>query len=183
MKQTNSEEFEDFRPRLRSRSLGDSRTQARENALQNFLERPHNAPQKGRESRRKPFEVWLTDKEEETVRKLQMLALEKQRAIEEEAKRKEQRKGKTYEEWLDDKNNMPVVKNAGLSVKQEGTSKEEKQVIAKRRYEKWLMEKETRDLQKEREMLEKAKLKTIEMRRKYEETKKKRLKFLMSSPF
>ncbi|XP_028392869.1 uncharacterized protein LOC114517372 [Dendronephthya gigantea] len=180
MKTDSEEEFQDFRPRLRSRSLDDSCTQARKNVLQNLIERPQNPPRK---DRRKSFEVWLTGKEQETIRKLQMLTLEKQRATEEEAKRKEQRKGKTYEEWLDDKNNMAVVKDAGSSFKNEGMSKEERQLIAKRRYEKWLMEKETLDLEKEREMLEEAKLKTIEMRKKYEEKKKKRIKVLISSPF
>ena len=176
------EEFEGFRPRLRSRSLDDSRTMAREHVL-NRGQRSHPQVSKRENCRRKSFEVWLTEKEQETIRKLQMLALERQRASEDEAKRKTQRKGKTYKEWLSDKNNMAAAKDEDSNEKLEEITKQERQEIAKRRYEKWLMEKEMQAIEREREMLKEAKLKTIEMRKKYEERKKNQLRFLKSSHF
>ena len=177
--------FEDFRPRLRSRSLDDSRTMARENVLQhvNRGKRSQQELPRPRENRRKSFEVWLTEKEQETIRKLHMLALEKQRASEDDAMRKGQRKGKTYEEWLSDKNNMAAVKDESSGLKYDETMRHERQEIAKCRYNKWLMEKEMRALEVEQEMLKEAKLKTIEMRKKYEERKKNKLRFLKSSLF
>lgn len=174
---------EEFRPRLRSRSLDDLTTTARENVL-NRHQISHHEASKRENSRRKSFEVWLTEKEQETMRKLQMLALEKQRASEEEAKRKVQRKGKTYKEWLSDKNNMAAVRGEGSTEKLEEITKQERQEIVKRRYDKWLMEKEMETIEKEREMLKEAKLKTIEMRKKYEERKRNnKLRFLRSSNF
>ena len=178
------DELDDFRPRLRSRSLDEYRTVARENALEN-LNRGKRCNQEistPRQSRRKSFDVWLTEKEQETIRKLQMLALERQRASEDEAKRKGQRKGKSYDEWLNEKN-MVAVKDESSALKQDETTKHERQVISKRRYDKWLMEKEMRALEEEQKMLKEAKLKTIEMRKKYEERKKNKLKFLRSSLF
>lgn len=178
---SSDDEFEDFRPRLRSRSLDDYRSQARDNILQNRQRAQLYERDKRKESRRKSFEVWLGEKEQETIKRLQMLALEKQRTAEGEAKRKEQRKGKTYEEWLNDKNNHATVKCS--SEKQDETTKIERQEAAKRRYDKWLMEKETQALEKEKEMLELARLKTIKMRKEQEEKKKNRLKFMTRSLF
>lgn len=182
---SDDDEFDDFRPRLRSRSLDDSRTLARENVLHNFnrQKRSYHEPSKRKESRRKSFEVWLTDKEQDTIRKLQILALERQQASEDELKRKEQRRGKTYEEWLSEKSNVAAVKNDSSSLKQDETTKQGRQEISKRRYDKWLMEKETQALEEEREMLKDAKMKTIEMRKKYDERKKNKLRFLRSSLF
>ena len=178
------DEFEDFRPRLRSRSLDEYRTVARENVLENLNQRKRSDQElsKPRESRRKSFDVWLTEKEQETIRKLQVLALERQRASEDEMKRKEQRKGKSYEEWLNEKN-MAAVKDESLGLKQDKITKHERQVTSKRRYNKWLMEKELRALEEEQKMLKEAKLKTVEMRKKYEERKKNKLRFLKSSLF
>lgn len=115
------------------------------------------------------------------MKRLQMLSLKKQRTAEEEAKRKEQRKGKTYEEWLNDKDNMATVKCC--SEKQDETTKIERQKAAKRRYDKWLMEKETQALEKEKEMLELARLKTRKMRKEQEEKKKNKPKLLTHSFF
>jgi hypothetical protein len=111
------------------------------------------------------------------------LALERQQASEDELKRKEQRRGKTYEEWLSEKSNVAAVKNDSSSLKQDETTKQGRQEISKRRYDKWLMEKETQALEEEREMLKDAKMKTIEMRKKYDERKKNKLRFLRSSLF
>ena len=179
------EEFEEFRPRLRSRSLDEYRSQARQNVLENLHRnvRLNHESSKPRENRRKSFEVWLTEKEHENIRQLQMLALKRQRQAEEDAKRKEQRKGKTYEEWLSEKNNMAAMKDENSEEEQQEIMKEERQQTSKRRYEKWLMEKEAKALEKEKEMLKEAKLKTIEMRKKYEEKKKNKLRFLKSSHF
>ena len=154
---------------------------AREHVL-NRDQRSHPHVSKRENSRRKSFEVWLTEKEQETIRKFQMLALERQRASEDEAKRKTQRKGKTYKEWLSDKN-MAATKEEDSNEKLEEITKQERQEIAERRYEKWLMEKEMQAIEREREMLKEAKLKTIEMRKKYEERKKNQLRFLKSSHF
>lgn len=155
---------------------------AREHVL-NRGQLSHPQASKRENSRRKSFEVWLTEKEQETMRKLQMLALERQRASEDEAKSKTQRKGKTYKEWISDKNNMAAAKDEGSNEKLEEITKQERQEIAKRRYEKWLMEKEMQAIEREREMLKEAKLKTIEMRKKYEERKKNKLRFLKSLHF
>ena len=182
VKLNNADSDEEFRPRLRSRSLDDLTTIARQNVLNRHQLSQHEAS-KRENSRRKSFEVWLTEKEQETMRKLQMLALEKQRASEDGAKGKVQRKGKTYKEWLSDKNNMAAVKDEGPNEKVDEITKQERQEIAKCRYDKWLMEKEMKAIEREQDMLKEAKLKTIEMRKKYEERKKNKLRFLKSSYF
>lgn len=130
---------------------------------------------KCRESRRISFEDWLTDKEQESLRLLQSLQLEKMKALEDETKKKEQRNGgKTYEAWLVEKKKMMVAtKDNFVDDKEDETIKQERQEIARRRYDKWLMDKETKALAKELEMLRQEKLKTIEMRKKYEERKRK----------
>lgn len=116
-----------------------------------------------------------------------MLALEKQRESEEALRKLDQRKGKTYAEWLCEKNNMAAAKSEICSHAKNDESKtqqENRQDMAKRRYDKWLMDKEIKALEEEREMLKQAQLKTIEMRKSYEKSRKHtKLRFLKSSKF
>ena len=172
------EEVEEFRPRLRSRSLEDFRLAAREKVLE-ARERD-----KRKDSRRKSFEVWLSDKQHEMTQKMNVLALEKRREAAEETGKRLSRKGKSYEDWLREKGRGELARKQTEPEARGSETKNEthgRQRVAQARYEKWLSDKEMEALERETSLLKKAERKTIEMRKKYEEREKLRMNELKYS--
>ena len=119
-----------------------------------------------RSSRRKTFEMWLTDKEAALVRKQTLMAEKaKQEAM---AKRKEanwrQSKGKTYEEWLEEKGEF---REEEMLKGKPGEQTEARKAEALRKYQEWLRSKDEEALAREDQLRRQA-------AEKYSESKQKR---------
>ena len=127
--------------------------------------------EKNKNCRRKSFEVWLTDKEKQIIREMNMKAMKREEAA--ARKKAERRKSchhaKTYEEWLNEKSQQfEVKKHTWLeSHCDENKKGNERRRISQDRYEKWLFEKEMQALRREQQKLQEAERKAIELRRKY----------------
>lgn len=119
----------------------DSSSEDENERLERFL-------QASRSSRRKTFEMWLTDKEAELARKQTLLAEKaKQEVL---ARRKEnnwrQLTGKTYGEWLEEKGEF---RSDEAFRGKPGEQSEARKAAAARKYQEWLRSKDEEALARE----------------------------------
>lgn len=117
--------------------------------------------------RRKTFEMWLTDKEAQQIRRQTALAgMAKQEAI---RKRKEahwrQINGKTHQEWLEE------LRSDNMKSREptEGEQSDERKVEAIRKYQEWLRAKDEEALKREDQLRKEAAAKFTESQQKRDE--------------
>ena len=120
--------------------------------------------------RRKSFEVWLTEKENQIIKEMNVKAMRKKEESLEEWKRRQQRHGKSHEVWLEEKSREGARKHAWIERRASEEHREaDRRRISQERYDKWLFEKEMEALRKEQNMLRDARKKTTMMRKKFTE--------------
>ncbi|EDO45963.1 predicted protein [Nematostella vectensis] len=119
--------------------------------------------------RRKSFDIWLNEKEEDNMRKrLQELAAKR---AEEQAREGQLRKksGKTYEEWLQDKSKTDSLKETTEVRNDRGSLK-----TSPLKFEEWMR-------RKDQEALEREERARREAEQKYEEKRKRREEVLRAA--
>lgn len=123
--------------------------------------------QTSRSDRRKTFEMWLTDKEADQVRKQTALAgIAKRQAI---TRKKEvnwrQLTGKTHQEWLEEQNSDDFRSRKPT----DGEQSEERKAEAIRKYQEWLRAKDEEALKREDRLRREAAAKFSESQQKRDE--------------
>lgn len=135
------------------------------------LTNPENASQSPNNARRKSYQQWLSEKELSHLRKIFANAQEEAKTNEKQAKLL---KGKTFEEWLEDKRKeiereKEKEREMEENQKVEEDKKHQRRRMSQAKYDKWLMQKEMGALLMEEKMVQQAKQKHENMKKKWEE--------------